>query len=84
MSCRGWRAMFERTAPEGYGGCSAAIKSADYSTRLGKVKVPVQMIGGSEDTATPPELIVETASLIPGAAAAIIEGAGALAMRGFS
>ena len=74
----GWRAMLTRTTAEGYAGCCEAIMTADYSGDLGGIDVPVQLIGGSEDGATPPDLVNWTASLLPGAKVEIIEGAGHL------
>ena len=74
----GWRAMLTRTTAEGYAGCCEAIMAADYSGDLGGIDMPVQLIGGSEDGATPPELVNWTASLVPDAKVEIIEGAGHL------
>ncbi len=62
----------------GYEGCCEAIKRADYSEAVKALDLPVYLIGGSEDGATPPEVISWTASLIPGAQYKILEGAGHL------
>ena len=74
----GWRAMLTRTTAEGYAGCCEAIMAADYSGELGAIRIPVQLIGGSEDGATPPDVVNWTASLVPDAKIEIIDGAGHL------
>ena len=78
VELEGWRAMFTRTTAEGYAGCCEAIMAADYSGELGSIGMPIQLIGGSEDGATSPELVNWTASLLPDAEVEIIEGAGHL------
>ena len=74
----GWRAMLTRTTVEGYAGCCEAIMTADYSGAIGTLDMPVQLIGGSEDGATPPDLVQWTASLVRNAEVRIINGAGHL------
>ena len=74
----GWRAMLTRTTRQGYAGCCEAIMEADFTEEIGSVQMPVLLIGGSEDGATPPDLVRWTASLIPHAKLRIIEGAGHL------
>ena len=74
----GWHAMLCRTPPEGYAGCSHAIMNSDFTDSIKSVDLPVWAIAGSEDGATPPELVRATADLIPGCGYFEIEGAGHL------
>jgi 3-oxoadipate enol-lactonase len=73
-----WRDRFAATPPKGYAGCSAAIKGTDLYTPTSGLRLPVLAIAGSEDGATPPDLVRETAALIPGARFEIIRRAGHL------
>ena len=73
-----WRARFCETPPAGYAGCSAAIKGTDLTTPTSGLRLPVLVIAGSEDGATPPDLVRETAELIPGARFEIIARSGHL------
>lgn len=47
------RRMILATAPEGYLGCVAALKSLAYLPRLGEIRVPMLYIAGAEDGAAP-------------------------------
>ncbi|WP_245270873.1 3-oxoadipate enol-lactonase [Beijerinckia mobilis] len=49
------RAMLKTINPEGYVGCCAAIRDMDMRPLLGLIAIPALVIGGSEDTATPPD-----------------------------
>lgn len=73
-----WRDRFAATPPKGYAGCSAAIKGTDFYTPTSGLRLPTLAIAGSEDGATPPDLVRETADLIPGARFKIIARAGHL------
>jgi len=73
-----WRAMLTRTPAEGYAGCSLAIAQSDLRDSTGRLKLPTIAIAGSEDGATPPDLVRETAEMIDGAAFHVIRGAGHL------
>ncbi|KAF0676227.1 3-oxoadipate enol-lactonase [Profundibacterium mesophilum] len=73
-----WRAMLERQPPEGYAGCAAAIAGCDLLAATATLRLPALVIAGDEDGATPPDLVRETAQLIPGAEFALIRGAGHL------
>ena len=75
-----WRRMVETTPPQGYAGVSAAISGTDFHSVVQDIRVPVLAIAGSEDGSTPPDLVRETADLIPGARFEIIRGAGHLPM----
>ncbi len=73
-----WRARFCETPPDGYAGCCAAIRGTDFYTPTSGLRLPTLAIAGSEDGATPPDLVRETAGLIPGARFEIIRRAGHL------
>lgn len=74
----GWRNMLVRTTVEGYAGTCAAIRDADLTEQAKAIGVPTLALCGSEDGATPPDLVRETAALIPGARFELIEGVGHL------
>ncbi len=74
----GWRNMLTRTPAEGYIGCSAAISGTDFYTPTAGLTLPSLFIAGSEDGATPPDLVRETADLVKGSRFHLIRGAGHL------
>lgn len=74
----GWRAMLVRQPAEGYMGCSAAIAGSDFYASTATLRLPALGIAGSEDGATPPDLVRETVELIPGSKFHLIRGAGHL------
>lgn len=61
-----WRALFTSTPVEGYIGCAEAIAGTDFYTPTSGLRLPVMGIAGSEDGATPPDLMRETINLVPG------------------
>jgi len=73
-----WRNMLTRTWIEGFLGCSAAISQTDLYDSTARLRLPVLGIAGSEDGSTPPDLVRETAELVPGSEFAMIRGAGHL------
>jgi len=73
-----WRHMLVRTPLDGYLGCSAAIAETDLHDSTARLRLPTLAIAGSEDGSTPPDLIRETAALIPGSSFHLIRGAGHL------
>ena len=76
--CAGWRHMLCRTPAQGYAGCCAAIAGTDLMSPTSGLRLPALGIAGSEDGATPPDLVRETVALIPGSRLALIRGAGHL------
>jgi 3-oxoadipate enol-lactonase len=72
----GYRNMLVRQSVEGYAATCAAIRDADHTDLVARIKVPVMCIVGDQDGSTPPELVKATADLIPGAEFEIIKGAG--------
>ena len=73
-----WRAMFLATPPDGYAGICAAIKGTDFFTPTSGLRIPTLGIAGSEDGATPPDLVRETVDLIPGSQFVLMRRAGHL------
>lgn len=73
-----WRARFCEVAPEGYAGCCAAISGTDLYTPTSGLRLPTLAIAGTEDGSTPPDLVRETADLIPGSRFELIHRAGHL------
>jgi len=61
-----WRDMLICQPDEGYIGCSAAISGTDFYTPTSGLRLPCLGIAGSEDGATPPDLVRETVDLVPG------------------
>lgn len=78
VALAGWRAMLTRTPKAGYLGTCAALRDADFTEEAKRIAVPTLCAVGDEDGATPPELMRETADLIPGARYEVIAGAGHL------
>lgn len=70
--------MLVRTPAAGYLGTCAAIRDADLSAAAARIGVPTLCIVGSEDGATPPDLVRATAAMIPGSRFEVIEGVGHL------
>lgn len=74
----GWRAMLTRTPLEGYLGTCAAIRDGDLSAAARAISVPCLCAVGSEDGATPPDLVRSLAGLITGARFQLVHGVGHL------
>lgn len=73
-----WRAMLVATPPDGYAGICAAIAGTDFYTPTSGIRIPTLGIAGSEDGATPPDLVRETVDLIPGSQFQLMRRAGHL------
>ncbi len=73
-----WRKMLTDTKPDGYIGCGHAIAGTDFYTTTAALKLPTLAIAGSEDGATPPDLLRETQELIAGSQFHLIRRAGHL------
>lgn len=73
-----WRAMLVSQPAEGYIGCSAAIAGTDFYTPTSGLRLPLLAIAGAEDGATPPDLVREAASLVPGSEFHLVRRAGHL------
>ena len=73
-----WRNMLTRQPDAGYAGCSSAISGTDFYATTASLRLPTLGIAGSEDGATPPDLVRETVDLIPGSQFHLIRKAGHL------
>lgn len=73
-----WRNMLARTPQDGYIGCCQAIAGADLSDRTASLKLPVLVIAGSQDQASPPDVVENTARLINGAKYRLLDAVGHL------
>ncbi|KJZ20656.1 3-oxoadipate enol-lactonase [Loktanella sp. S4079] len=73
-----WREMFCTTPVAGYTGVCAAIGGTDFYTPTSGIRVPTLGIAGSEDGATPPDLVRETIDLIPGSQFTLMRRSGHL------
>lgn len=74
----GYRNMLIRTPPAGYAAVCAAIRDSDLSQTSANLTLPALCIAGSEDQATPPDVVEALARIIPGAQYRRIEGCGHL------
>lgn len=72
----GYCNMFLRTPLDGYLGTAAALRDADLTEAAKNLDLPTLCIVGDEDGSTPPELVLNTANLIPNADFKLIKGAG--------
>jgi 3-oxoadipate enol-lactonase len=74
----GYRNMLIRMPVEGYAGTCASIRDADLTDAASRLALPVLCLVGTEDQATPPDLVRSLAALLPGASFDIIPEAGHL------
>jgi 3-oxoadipate enol-lactonase len=59
--------MLEDANPEGYAACCAAVRDFDFREHLSRIRIPVLVIAGVHDPATPPADGHFLADQIPGA-----------------
>jgi 3-oxoadipate enol-lactonase len=74
----GYYNMLTRTPIEGYIGTCEAIRDADLTASATRITCPTLVGCGSEDQATPPDLVSRLTDTIPGARYVEIVGAGHL------
>lgn len=74
----GYRHMLVRTPADGYVACCAAIRDADLTADAARIAQPTLCLAGAADGATPPELVRDLASRVPGARFVLVEDAGHL------
>lgn len=74
------RQDFLNTDPQGWMGAAAAIAGTDFYETTATLRLPTLAIAGANDGSTPPDLVRETAELIPGARFQLIRAAGHLPM----
>ncbi|KQW29544.1 3-oxoadipate enol-lactonase [Rhizobium sp. Root274] len=72
----GYRNMMLRQPVAGYTGTCAAIRDADYTVAATKISAPTLCVVGDQDGATPPDLVLSLAKLIPSARYEVIKDAG--------
>jgi 3-oxoadipate enol-lactonase len=73
-----WFKRLTNQNAEGWCGCAHAIAHTDFYETTATLRLPTLCIAGDRDGATPPDLIRETASLIPGSQFHLMRGAGHL------
>ena len=74
-----FRAMLAATPPEGYARCCEAVGAWDARERVSAIAVPVLVVAGEDDPATPVEQAELVASRVPGARLRLLERAAHLA-----
>jgi 3-oxoadipate enol-lactonase len=74
------RKIFEATPIDGWCGCADAISDTDFYETTASLRLPTLAIAGTLDGSTPPDLVRETAALIPGHQFHLIHGAGHIAI----
>jgi 3-oxoadipate enol-lactonase len=62
-----FRGILLGTDPQGWAGCCAVLRDADFTGQLGAIVTPAIVVGGTLDVPTPLAQAEELASLIPGA-----------------
>lgn len=67
-----FRAMIQRTSPQGLAGAFAAVRDADLRRPISLIERPTLVIGGDEDTVTLPEHSRQIAAAIAGAELAML------------
>lgn len=68
-------AVLRTVDPAGYAFCCAVLRDTDLRPRLGEIKVPVLLVAGAVDPATPPARLEEIASLVPQARLIVLDDA---------
>ncbi|UJW74861.1 3-oxoadipate enol-lactonase [Rhizobium sp. SL42] len=74
----GYRNMMIRQPVDGYIGTCAAIRDADLTEEACRIAVPTLCVVGDQDGATPPDVVLAMARLIPDARYEVVSGAGHL------
>jgi 3-oxoadipate enol-lactonase len=74
----GWRNMLIRSPQAGYAATCAALRDANLTDDAPKITAPTLFAVGSEDGSTPPDLVRESARLVPQARFEVIEDSGHL------
>lgn len=74
----GYRMMLTRTPRDGYRATCAAIRDADLTQSTGRLTCPTLCVAGSDDQATPPEIVMAMSGLIQDAEYVCLEDVGHL------
>lgn len=72
----GYRNMLIRQPVDGYTGSCAAVRDADFTESSSRLDLPAICVVGDQDAATPPDLVLQLARLVPNARYEVIAGAG--------
>lgn len=72
--------LLTRTDPQGWCGAAAAVAGADFSLTTPTLRLPTLVVAGANDGTTPPDLVRETAAMIPGARFHLMRATGHLPM----
>lgn len=72
------RHLLENTDPQGWMGVAAAIAGSDFYATTATLTLPTLVLAGTEDAATPPDMVRELADLIRGSDFQLIPRAGHL------
>ena len=73
-----WRERLEELTVDGYTATVSAIQGTDFYASTAGLRLPVLGLAGTEDRATPPDLVRETVDLVPNSRFELIKGAGHL------
>ena len=73
------RQVLLSTSVQGYAAGCEAIAGTDFYATTARLTLPTLVIAGSDDRATPPDLVRDLADLVSGADFALLRGAGHLA-----
>lgn len=74
----GWRNLLLRSPVEGYLGTCAALRDADLTAEIGRIRQPTLVLAGAEDQSTPVLLVEAMANQLPAVHFTTIEQAGHL------
>ncbi|MEJ6396010.1 3-oxoadipate enol-lactonase [Gymnodinialimonas sp. 2305UL16-5] len=74
----GYRMMLTRTPKDVYRATCAAIRDADLTQSTSRLTCPTLCVAGSDDLATPPDIVMAMSGLIQGAAYVCLEDVGHL------
>lgn len=74
----GYKMMLERTPVEGYARVCEAIRDTNFEEQCLQIKQQTICIAGSDDLATPPEVVEKLANALPNSEFRIISGVGHL------
>ena len=72
------QAMFEHVTPQGYIGCALAIRDLNYRDSLAKIRLPVLLISGKQDSSATEDMVNTMHSMIAGSRLEMLSPAGHL------
>lgn len=74
----GWRNLFLRSDAAGYVATCATLRDTDLGDQISAITTPTLVVAGSDDLATPVDLVRRCAQAIPGARLEVLSGTGHL------